>query len=254
MSGLVSFVGAGPGDAELITVKGLKRLHAADVVVHDRLVAQDLLDQVRAGAQVIDVGKAPGRPCLRQSEINALIVERARRCRSLVRLKGGDPAIFGRLAEEIRAVRAAGLELEVVPGVTAGCATASRLGISLTERGVASMVVLATGTDHTGHATASLDWAWLGRTDATLVFYMAMHTLDTIVRRLIDAGRDPAESAVVVERAATTGERTVYGPLGRIGVAAREAALASPAIFMTGATLDATLTAPALHALAGVGG
>jgi uroporphyrin-III C-methyltransferase/uroporphyrinogen III methyltransferase/synthase len=252
---VISFVGAGPGDAELITVRGLGRLRAADVVVHDRLVAPDLLAEIRGGAEVVDVGKAPGRHCWRQLDINALLVDRGRRAPSVVRLKGGDPAIFGRLAEEIGAVRAAGLAFEVVPGVTAACATASRLGISLTERGVASTLVFATGTDHTGHAAASLDWALLGGSDATLVLYMAVHTLDEVVGRLVAHGRDRFEPAAIVERAATAGERTVRAPLGRLAAAARAAAIASPAIVVTGAVVDAvSAVRAARHTLAGAAG
>lgn len=239
---MISFVGAGPGDPELITVKGLNRVRSADVVLYDRLVASALLDEARADAELIDVGKAPGRHGLRQEQINALLVDRARPGRSLVRLKGGDGGIFGRLAEEIRAVAAAGISFEIVPGVTAACAAAATAGISLTERGVASMVVFAAGTDHTGHAAASLDWELLARTGATVVFYMAARTLDTIAARLIASGRDPSEPAMVVARASTPGERSLRAPLGRIAAVARAAALDAPAIFITGATVTATAT------------
>src|SRR3954470_17251242 len=146
----VSFVGAGPGDPDLITVKGLKRLREAEAVIHDRLIPAELLAEVPVGAEIIDVGKTPGRECAGQGSINWLIVEAARRHHRVVRLKGGDPGIFGRLAEEIEAVRAAGILFEIVPGVTAATAAAARAGISLTERGSASTVVLATGTDQNG--------------------------------------------------------------------------------------------------------
>src|SRR5204862_6213804 len=169
---LVSFVGAGPGDPELITVKALRRLREADAVIHDRLIPRAVLDDVRIGAEIIDVGKAPGRPCAGQGHINWLIVEAARRHRRVVRLKGGDPGIFGRLAEEIAAVRAAGIAFEVVPGVTAATAAAARAGISLTERGSVSTVVLATGTDHTGGPPEAMDWGFLARVEGTLAFYM----------------------------------------------------------------------------------
>src|SRR5262249_45883441 len=154
----VSFVGAGPGDPELMTLRGLRRLRDADVILHDRLIPHALLAEARADAEVIDVGKAPYRHCLGQAEINWLLVDRARAGGRVARLKGGDPAVFGRLAEEIAAVRAAGVAFEVIPGVTAATAAAAVAGISLTERGSASMVVLATGTDHTGHVPAALDW------------------------------------------------------------------------------------------------
>ena len=168
MRARVSFVGAGPGDPELITLKGLRRLREAEAVIHDRLIPQELLDEVPAGVEIVDVGKAPGRPCAGQGHINWLIVDAARRHRCVVRLKGGDPGIFGRLAEEIAAVRAAGIAFEVVPGVTAATAAAARAGISLTERGSVSTIVLATGTDHTGGPPDAMDWGFLARVEAVI--------------------------------------------------------------------------------------
>ena len=231
----VSFVGAGPGDADLITVKGLRRLREADVVIHDRLIPRALLAEVGAGAEIIDVGKAPGHHCVSQERINVLIVARAIARGRVVRLKGGDPSLFGRLGEEITAVRAAGLPFEVVPGVTAATAAAALAGLSLTYRGSASMVVLATGTDHTGRPTAALDWELLARTDATLVFYMAMRGLETITATLTALGRDPREPALIVERAGMADERVVAGCVGEIAAAAHAAGLQSPAVLITGA-------------------
>ena len=239
MAALVSFIGAGPGDPDLVTVKGLRRLREADVVIHDRLVPPALLDEVRRGAEIIDVGKAPRRACLGQSEINWLLVDRARHRGMVVRLKGGDPAVFGRLAEEIAAVRASGIRFEIIPGVTAATAGAALAGISLTERGAASMVVLATGTDHTGHLPASLDWELLARADATLVFYMAVQGLPTITAALTAMGRDVRDPALVIERAATPGERVVAGRLGDIAIAARQAGVEPPAVLITGPTVAA---------------
>src|SRR5207248_3638760 len=135
-------------------------------------------------ATIVDVGKAPGRPCLGQGHINWLLVDWARRRERVVRLKGGDPSIFGRLGEEIEAVRAAGVPFEVVPGVTAATAAAARAGISLTARGHASMLVLATGSDHAGRGVAALDWELLARAEATLVFYMPVQGLESIATAL----------------------------------------------------------------------
>ena len=196
---VVSFVGAGPGDPELITLKGLRRLREAEVVLHDRLAPPELLDEVSPGATVIDVGKAPGRACVGQGQINWLLVDWARRRERIVRLKGGDPAVFGRLGEEIESVRSAGIAFEVIPGVTAATAAAARLGISLTERGRASMLVFTTGTDHTGHLPAALDWDVLAHTEGTLVFYMPVGALDSITASLTSLGRDPREAAILVE-------------------------------------------------------
>jgi len=248
MGALVSFIGAGPGDPDLVTVKGLRRLREADVVLHDRLVPIALLDEARAGAEIIDVGKAPRRYCLGQSEINWLLVDRARRRRSIARLKGGDPAIFGRLAEEIAAVRAAGVPFEVIPGVTAATAAAALAGISLTERGAASMVVLATGTDHTGQFPASLDWDLLARADATLVFYMAVRGLEVITATLTSLGRDSREPALIIEHATTPGERVIAGRLGNIAMAARAARVESPAVLVTGPTVRSATVPMAVRA------
>ena len=236
---VVSFVGAGPGDPELITLKGLRRLREAEVVLHDRLAPPELLDEVSPGATVIDVGKAPGRACVGQGQINWLLVDWARRRERIVRLKGGDPAVFGRLGEEIESVRSAGIAFEVIPGVTAATAAAARLGISLTERGRASMLVFTTGTDHTGHLPAALDWDVLARTEGTLVFYMPVGALDSITASLTSLGRDPREAAILVEHAGVAGERVIAGRLGDIAAEARAAGVASPAVLITGPTVAA---------------
>lgn len=251
---LVSFVGAGPGDPELITVKGLRRLREADAVIHDRLIPPEVLDEVRAGADVVDAGKALGRAGAGQGRINRLIVDAARRHRRVVRLKGGDPGVFGRLGEEIAAVRAAGLAFEIVPGVTAATAAAARAGISLTERGLASTVVLATGMDRTGACPPSLDWECLARVEGTLVFYMAVASLETITSTLTALGRDGREPALVVEAAGRRDERVVAARLGEIADRARAAGLRSPALFISGPTVAAaSLPRAARRVLAPVG-
>jgi len=237
--GFVSFVGAGPGDPELVTLKGLRRLREAEVVLHDRLIPPQLLDEVSPGATIIDVGKAPGRSCFGQGHINWLLVDWARRRERIVRLKGGDPAIFGRLGEEIEAVRSAGVAFEVIPGVTAATAAAARLGISLTERGSASMLVFATGTDQTGHCSAALDWDVLARAEGTLVFYMPVGALDSITASLTSLGRDPREPAILVEHAGVGGERVIVGRLGEITAEARAAGVQPPAVLITGPTVSA---------------
>ena len=239
----VSFVGAGPGDPELVTLKALRRLREADVVIHDRLVPRELLEETGPDTELIDAGKAPGRHCLGQAEINHLLVDRARRRGRVVRLKGGDPGVFGRLAEEIETVRAAGIRFEIVPGVSAALAAASRLGISLTERGRAPTLLFATGADRHGTLPA-LDWEMLARSEGTLVFYMAVATLASITANLTTLGRDPREPAVVVERVGGPGERIVAGRLGDIAERARRAGVEAPAVLMIGPTL-ATAAAPA---------
>jgi uroporphyrin-III C-methyltransferase len=237
--GFVSFVGAGPGDPELITLKGLRRLRQAEVVLHDRLIPRELLDEVGPGATIVDVGKTPGRPCIGQGHLNWLLVDWARRRERVVRLKGGDPAVFGRLGEEIDAVRSAGIAFEVIPGVTAATAAAARLGISLTERGSASMLVFATGTDHTGRFPAALEWDALARVDGTLVFYMPVSALDSITASLTSLGRDALEPAILVEHAGVAGERVIAGRLADITMQARAVGVESPAILITGPTVSA---------------
>ncbi|MGH2668514.1 MAG: uroporphyrinogen-III C-methyltransferase [bacterium] len=252
----VSFVGAGPGDPELITVKGLRRLREASVVIHDRLIPPELLAEARPPARVIDAGKAPGGAGRAQADINGLLVTLARRHGSVVRLKGGDPSLFGRLAEEIEAVRAAGVDFEVVPGITAATAASARAGISLTARGRSSLVVLATGSDQSGRSPLDLDWEGLARVDGTLVFYMAVRSLETITTKLTALGRDPGEPTLVVERAGMSGERLVIGRLGDIADAAREAEVTAPALLITGPTVSpALVSAPEVvpRLLAGVG-
>jgi uroporphyrin-III C-methyltransferase len=242
---LVSFVGAGPGDPDLITVKGLRRLRDADVVIHDRLVPLALLDDARADAEVLDVGKAPGQPCLAQEQIHRLIIDRASRGARVVRLKGGDPTLFGRLGEEIRAVRAAGIAFEIVPGVTAATAAAAVAGISLTERGSASAVIFATGTDHRGRQPAALDWNALARADGTLVFYMAVGGLDALLTTLIESGRDPGEAAMIVERTGTEGQRVLTGRLRDMAALACRARVKPPAVLIIGPTIAAAARPPA---------
>jgi len=251
--GLVSFVGAGPGDPELITLKGLRRLREAEVVLHDRLVPHELLDEVSPGATIIDVGKTPGRPCVGQGQINWLLVDWGRRRERVVRLKGGDPAVFGRLGDEIEAVRSAGIAFEVIPGVTAASAAAARLGISLTRRGSASTLVFAAGTDRTGHHSAALDWDLLARAEGTLVFYMPVGSLAPITAALTMLGRDPREPAILVERVGTPGERVIASRLADIAEEGRAAGVAAPAVLITGPTVAAasvplTLRRAASHA------
>jgi uroporphyrin-III C-methyltransferase len=234
---MVSFVGAGPGDPELITVKALRRIREAGAVIHDRLIPREILDEARASAAIIDVGKTPGRAGVGQDHINWLLVDTARRHRRVVRLKGGDPGIFGRLGEEIAAVRGAGVAFEIIPGVTAATAAAARAGISLTERGSASTVVLATGTSHTGGPPGSLDRGFLARVEGTVVLYMPVASLPSITNALTARGRDPREPAVVVEGAGLPDERVIAGRLEDIAARAREAGVRSPALLITGPTV-----------------
>ena len=248
----VSFVGAGPGDADLITLKGLRRVREAAVVVHDRLVAPELLEHTPADAELIDAGKGPGRHGLGQPEINRLLVDRARRRGRVVRLEAGDPGVFARLAEEIEAVRAAGVGFEVVPGVSAAFAAAARVGISLAECGRASTLVLAAGTEAPG-AVPALDWDLLARTEGTLVFYVGVDALGPITATLTALGRDAREPALIVERCGLPGERIVAARLGDVAERARQTNLTPPTVLMIGPTVGAASAPLALARRIGVG-
>jgi uroporphyrin-III C-methyltransferase len=234
--GIVYLVGAGPGDPELITVKGLRLLQQAEVVVYDRLVPPPLLRQTSPQAEMIYAGKAPGHHALRQEEINALLVDRARKGKRVVRLKGGDPSVFGRAGEEIAALRAADVPYVIVPGVTAAVAGAAGAGLSLTHRSHSSVVVLATGTEagegESPRSTAM--WQALGSMGGTLVFYMAVKQLANITAALIQAGRSPEEAALVIQEACTAREKIVVGTLADIAAKSCAAAIQPPALLICG--------------------
>ncbi|MHB8377227.1 MAG: uroporphyrinogen-III C-methyltransferase, partial [Dehalococcoidia bacterium] len=233
-SGFVSLVGAGPGDPELITVGGAARLAEADVIVYDRLANPRLLALARPGAELIDVGKTPERHTLSQDEINALLVEQARAGRRVVRLKGGDPFVFGRGGEEAEALVAAGLPFEVVPGVTSAVAAPAYAGIPVTHRALASSFAIVTGHEDPAKGDTSIDWAKLATGIDTLVFLMGTARLGEIARRLIDNGRAPTTPAAVIEWGTLSRQRTVTGTLATIDAAVREAGIAPPAVTVVG--------------------
>ena len=235
--GRVVLVGAGPGDPELITVKGLGWLRRADVVVYDRLADRALLDEAPRGAELIDAGKAPGRHTLDQEAINAVLIARALAGKTVIRLKGGDPGIFARAAEELGALRAAGVGVEVVPGVTAATAAAARAGFSLTDREHVSTVVLTTGSVAGDREAGPSRWTALAGADGTLVFYMPVRSLVSIVDALLEGGRAPGEPALLLQGAWTPRERQLFAPLERVAARARELELQAPAILIVGAVV-----------------
>jgi uroporphyrinogen III methyltransferase/synthase len=232
--GVAYLVGAGPGDPGLVTARALELIETADVILHDRLIPAGALDAARADAELIDVGKRPGAAATPQREIEALLVERARAGRSVVRLKGGDPFTFGRGGEEAEALAAAGVPFEVVPGVTAGVAAPAYAGIPVTHRDDASAVAFLTGHEDPDKPDSALDWEALAAFPGTLVVYMGVKRLGEIAERLVAAGREPGEPAAVVERGTMSGQRTVSAPLGQLAVAAEGAGLRPPAIAVIG--------------------
>jgi uroporphyrin-III C-methyltransferase len=224
----VYLVGAGPGDPELITVKGLACLRRADVVLYDRLAPAELLAEARAEAELIDVGKQPERHRRSQSEINALLIARARAGLIVVRLKGGDPFVFGRGGEECQALAEAGIPFEVVPGVSSALAVPAYAGIPVTQRGISAAFTVLTG--HTADDD-TFDWEAVPRA-GTLVLLMGVRHLAEIAQRLIDLGRAPETPTAVIQQGTTLAQRVVVGTLGDISERAR--GIESPAITVIG--------------------
>ncbi|HEY8000813.1 MAG TPA: uroporphyrinogen-III C-methyltransferase [Solirubrobacterales bacterium] len=232
--GVVYLVGAGPGDPGLMTTRSLELLASADTIFHDRLIPDGALGGARADAELVYVGKQPGDPAMDQERIEALMVERSRAGRSVVRLKGGDPFVFGRGGEEAEALAAAGVEFEVVPGVTAGVAAPAYAGIPVTHRDDASAVAFVTGHEDPEKPETALDWEALAGFPGTLVLYMGVKNLALIADRLAAAGRDPNEPAAAIERGTQPGQRVVTASLAELPAAVAEAGLGAPAILLFG--------------------
>lgn len=250
-TGFVSLVGAGPGDPELISVKGLRRLRAAEVVVYDALVAPELLDECRPGVELIDVGKRAGQQSCAQAAITALLIAQAEAGRQVVRLKGGDPFLFGRGGEEALALQAAGIAWEVVPGVSAALAVPAMAGIPVTHRGMAASLAIVTGHTARGGHLPELDWGALATGVDTLVVLMGVGHLAEIAERLIAAGRAATTPTAVIRWGTTARQATVVATLATIAAEVARAGLGVPATLVVGEVvgLHAQL---GLDALAGV--
>lgn len=234
-AGVVYLVGAGPGDPGLMTARSLELIGAADSIYYDRLIPDGALDGARADAELIYVGKQPGVPSVPQGEIGERLIEAAKAGRSVVRLKGGDPFVFGRGGEEGEALRAAGVEFEVVPGVTAGVAATAYAGIPVTHRDDASAVAFVTGHEDPEKAETALDWDALAAFPGTLVFYMGVKRLGENAAALIAAGRDPEQPAAAIERGTWPGQRTVTATLGTIAATVDRERIGAPALIVIGA-------------------
>jgi uroporphyrinogen III methyltransferase / synthase len=232
--GIVYLVGAGPGDPGLMTRRSAQLIASADVILYDRLIPSGALEGARADADLRYVGKEPGAAAMEQEEIAALLVELGRGGRRVVRLKGGDPFVFGRGGEEAEALAAAGVRFEVVPGVTAGVAAPAYAGIPVTHRDAGSAVAFVTGHEDPGKEGTSLDWDALARFPGALVFYMGVRNLPLIAERLRGAGRDPAEPVSVVARGTLPDQRTVTGTLADIAERVAQAGVRPPAITVVG--------------------
>ncbi len=232
--GVIYLVGAGPGDPGLITVRGLEVLQAADVVLHDRLVAPELLARARTDAVLENVGATPGRSSHSQDATNARLIELARQGKIVCRLKGGDPFVFGRGGEELQAATDAGVPCEVVPGVSAAIAAPAAAGIPLTHRAIAPAVTVVTGHEDPSKPRPLVDWDALAKLPGTIVIMMGVATLAAAARALIDGGRSPDEPVAVVERATLPQQRVVRGTLGTIAGAAAREHIGSPAVIVIG--------------------
>ncbi len=248
-TGIVYLVGAGPGAADLLTLRAHRLLGEADVIVHDRLIGADVLDMARRDAERIYVGKARANHCLPQEGINDLLVRLAREGRKVVRLKGGDPFVFGRGGEEAEALAAAGVAFEVVPGVTAALACAAQSGIPLTHREATRSVTLATG--HTKNGQLDLDFAQLAR-GGTIAVYMGIVTLPQLRTGLFEAGLDPATPAALIERGGTPRQRVLVGTLDTLAHEAPGWTTGGPTLVMIGTVVGRRVTtAPADSLLGG---
>ena len=231
--GFVSLVGAGPGDADLLTVKALRLLKQADVVVYDRLVSSDILELIPAGISRISVAKSPGKHCVPQNQINEIIVSLAKAGRNIVRLKGGDPYMFGRGGEEVLALRQHNIEFEVVPGVTAASGCSAYAGIPLTHRGMSRSVRFITG-HFSNNEPLNIDWHKAADPDCTLVIYMGLANLEHICNSLISAGMSASTPAAAIENGTSNNQQRVLSRLDNLPAEVNSKGLQAPVMIIIG--------------------
>jgi uroporphyrin-III C-methyltransferase / precorrin-2 dehydrogenase / sirohydrochlorin ferrochelatase len=241
--GSVALVGGGPGDPELITVRGRRLVASADVIVVDRLAPRELLDDLPPQVEVIDCGKSAHRHNLSQAEINATLVDRALAGKRVVRLKGGDPFVFGRGGEELLACVTAGVPVTIVPGISSVLAAPAAAGIPLTHRGVAAEFTVVSGHLDPGRpADSGIDWSGLAASAGTLVLLMSMDRLDHIAGELIAHGRDPSTPAAAVHRATLEGQVVVRARLDSLAKAVSDAGVTAPAVVIVGDVVNVLAT------------
>lgn len=232
--GMVYLVGAGPGDKKLITVKGLECIQQADVILYDRLINVELLDEAPASAERIYCGKEPGRHALIQEQIHDLLVEKANEGKVVVRLKGGDPAVFGRVGEEAEVLKKAGIRYEIVPGISAGIAAAAYAGIPVTHRDHASSFAMVTAHASADKEQGLVNWQALSTGIDTIAFYMGVKYLPEICENLLAHGRAKETPVAIIEWATTERQRTVVGNLQTITELAQQHSITHPSIVLVG--------------------
>jgi uroporphyrin-III C-methyltransferase/precorrin-2 dehydrogenase/sirohydrochlorin ferrochelatase len=251
-TGSVTLVGAGPGDSELLTLRAVRALQSADVILFDDLVSRDVLDFARREARKLLVGKTGFGPSCKQSDINDLMVSLAKQGKRVVRLKGGDPLIFGRAGEELDACKAANIAVEIVPGITAAQGAAARLGFSLTDRKHSRRLQYITGHAQSGKLPDDIDWRALADNATTTAIYMPVRTLEALVTRALAEGLDPAMPAAAIARATRPDQQVIAAPISELPARLKQAALPGPVLVMMGRTLGgyaaASVVAPALAA------
>ena len=238
MVGKVYIVGAGPGDPELITVKAARLIGGADVILYDRLVSEETLSFAREGCELIYVGKHPGEPSTPQERINEMLVERAREGGSVVRLKGGDPFLFGRGGEEAQVLSSEGIPYEIVPGITSAISVPAYAGIPVTQRHVASSVAFITGHEASTKKKGTVEWEMIAKSIDTLVVMMGVGNLGNIASRLSTGGRDPETPVALIEKGTTKDQKTITGTLETIAEIARVQGVKPPAIIIIGKVVN----------------
>lgn len=241
--GHVVLVGAGPGDPDLLTVRAAREIAAAEIVFADRLVGKGIMELIPASAEIVHVGKSKGEHSLPQGEIHRRMIEAARAGQRVVRLKGGDPFIFGRGGEEVEALREAGVTVDVVPGISSALGAAASIQVPLTHRDAAQSVTFVTGHAALGKEP-DLDWTALARPNQTVVVFMGVGTAGMIAARLIAAGREPSTPVAIVENATRANEIAVFGSLDRAAELIQSAGITGPALLVIGEVVAVAKDAP----------
>jgi uroporphyrin-III C-methyltransferase len=238
MTGKVFLVGAGPGGAGMLTVRAREVIDAAEVILYDQLPGEEIISSLPAAAEKIDCGKYGSDHTLEQEEIEALMVRKAREGKSVVRLKGGDPFLFGRGGEELEVLKKEGIPVELVPGVSSAIAVPGSVGIPVTHRRFASSVTILTGHEDPTKGRSALDWELLARQEGTIVILMGVKNLPSIAKALIAAGKDSETPVAIIERGLREDQRVTTGILGEIGRIAREKKVKPPAVIVIGGVVS----------------